>query len=295
VLAIAKDQTEGIVKRLLDLVVLYILNNSPQTGYSIRKHLSRMFSVKVSFGTLYPHLHDLEKQGLVEGNWVPHAKSESIQKKEYIITDSGKEYLKANVQALVKMSLMMQFVLAGVKLSSPTPQSFEPALDFCAKAFRREGYNVETRNFIRGVSGSEHQVDIFAQLKTDEEKEEVRQRSSSSKLERGKNGKILVEFCADTGAKMEDFIKVFLKAHDLGADKAVIVSVPEVKDPEILKIGDLYNIGVFGGNTPIDGASEMWSHKESWLYSYQRSLIPRSEDEKREGQKEEGSLTEIEQ
>jgi len=62
-------ESTNVAKQLMDVEILYLLTFSPKSGYELRKLLSSWFKINVSYGTLYPHLHALEKSGLVTGAW----------------------------------------------------------------------------------------------------------------------------------------------------------------------------------------------------------------------------------
>jgi DNA-binding PadR family transcriptional regulator len=65
----ASVESTNVAKQLVDIEILYLLTFSPKSGYELRKHLLNWFKISISYGTLYPHLHALEKSGLVIGNW----------------------------------------------------------------------------------------------------------------------------------------------------------------------------------------------------------------------------------
>ena len=76
------DIDDGLIKQSLPelLVVLVGLRESETHGKGIMEDLSRFFGAKLSPGTVYPTLHDLEEQGVLEMR-------ELIQTKEYAVDD----------------------------------------------------------------------------------------------------------------------------------------------------------------------------------------------------------------
>lgn len=74
-------------------LILGLLTERPMTGYDIKKHVKVMLSAvtNASYGTLYPTLHKLQKEGAVEVSEIPQRGRPS--KKIYKITDSGREDL----------------------------------------------------------------------------------------------------------------------------------------------------------------------------------------------------------
>lgn len=78
----------------LDLLLLSILKRGPAHGYLVIQSLAR--SSKGTFdvpeGTVYPALHHLERQGLVESRW---DKSDGRRKRLYSLTAEGRAFLTA--------------------------------------------------------------------------------------------------------------------------------------------------------------------------------------------------------
>ena len=71
------------------VLILSCLAREPMHGYRITKELERLsegyFAMRE--GTLYPHLHELEKEGLIEGAW--ETVSGGRERKLYRITERG--------------------------------------------------------------------------------------------------------------------------------------------------------------------------------------------------------------
>jgi PadR family transcriptional regulator, regulatory protein PadR len=88
----------GVNKELMKgstvTLVLTILSKGEHYGYEIIKELEQssggLFELKE--GTLYPILHGLEADGFVSSHWV--GKEGTRQRKYYVITKSGRGYLK---------------------------------------------------------------------------------------------------------------------------------------------------------------------------------------------------------
>lgn len=76
-------------------MVLAILNRGENYGYEIIQEVKRLSNSQIEWaeGVLYPVLHRLEKQGLIESNW---QKSEQGRKRKYYqITRKGQKELSA--------------------------------------------------------------------------------------------------------------------------------------------------------------------------------------------------------
>ena len=64
--ALEEQFVQRYVKTFLDIVVLAILNGEPMHGYKIIAAVHKEFGVLLSPGSLYPLLHSLEKNKLIE-------------------------------------------------------------------------------------------------------------------------------------------------------------------------------------------------------------------------------------
>ncbi len=79
--------------RKIDMVILGLLSHEDLTGYDIKKMIDGVISFfcKGSFGSIYPALNDMEKNGLIESRTESRGAREKIL---YRITDKGNESLK---------------------------------------------------------------------------------------------------------------------------------------------------------------------------------------------------------
>jgi len=99
---------EKVTKQLLDLQILYLLRNEPQTLYSTKKALKEVFGIERSFGTIHPHLLTLEKLRLIEGREERHStKIHSRVRKIYHIRNSGRSFLQKDIASLSRLLLTM--------------------------------------------------------------------------------------------------------------------------------------------------------------------------------------------
>jgi DNA-binding PadR family transcriptional regulator len=106
--------------RKIDMVILGLLSHDDLTGYDIKKQIdgSIRFFWKGSFGSIYPALAELEKQGSVrrlKGN-----DSGGREKIIYSITGQGKEILRAWVRDEkasndLKYETLMKLFFGGVE------------------------------------------------------------------------------------------------------------------------------------------------------------------------------------
>jgi DNA-binding PadR family transcriptional regulator len=79
---ISERLNDSMIKNYLDIIVLAMLNSEPIHGYKLIGELHKTFGVLLSPGTLYPLLHHLKKEGLIEVKL-------SKRRKLYCLTDKG--------------------------------------------------------------------------------------------------------------------------------------------------------------------------------------------------------------
>ncbi|GAA0182848.1 helix-turn-helix transcriptional regulator [Clostridium sediminicola] len=85
---------KSLIKGSTTMLVLSLLNTTEMYGYQMTKELElrsdNTFTLKE--GTLYPILHFLESEGMIESYW---EKTKSTRKRKYYtITKAGKKYLE---------------------------------------------------------------------------------------------------------------------------------------------------------------------------------------------------------
>lgn len=80
------------------ILVLSLLDQESMYGYQMIKDLEKKSSGVFQFkeGTLYPILHSLESDGMIESYW--WGKVGSRQRKYYRITIKGNQFLKEKLQ-----------------------------------------------------------------------------------------------------------------------------------------------------------------------------------------------------
>lgn len=82
--------SKDVIKGNMSLIILSSLVDSEKYGYEITKKVHNLTNgtIQLKEGSLYPALHKLEKQGLVEGYWVQQEPGRP-GRKYYKITDEG--------------------------------------------------------------------------------------------------------------------------------------------------------------------------------------------------------------
>ena len=78
-----------------ELLVLSLLEDQPRHGYDISKLIQVRSGGALRFHvtSLYPLLHRLEKQGLIDGRWVE--KPEQRRRRYYRLTAEGRKVLRS--------------------------------------------------------------------------------------------------------------------------------------------------------------------------------------------------------
>ena len=94
---------EDLVKNSLEelLLVLVSLRDGETHGKGLMEDLSQLFDARLSPGTVYPRLHDLEEDGVLEMH-------ELVRTKEYRIDDP--EETRARIEAAMTQHLALGFV-----------------------------------------------------------------------------------------------------------------------------------------------------------------------------------------
>ncbi|MCS7114403.1 MAG: PadR family transcriptional regulator [Nitrososphaerota archaeon] len=96
-----KEIVQRVIKNLLDIHILRLVGAEPMWGYKIKKQIEAISGVKVRHGILYPLLNTLEHEGFLTSQKLKHG---GRVRKVYMITEKGKEYLKAYYDVLKEHS-----------------------------------------------------------------------------------------------------------------------------------------------------------------------------------------------
>lgn len=107
------DLGRELLKGNTPTLVLAILSDGPLHGYGIARELERRSDSALKFkdGTLYPTLHSLEADGLIESQWENPDKGQA--RKIYVITTSGKATLKQRTQQWRSFVSAVETVIGG--------------------------------------------------------------------------------------------------------------------------------------------------------------------------------------
>lgn len=106
----------NIITGTLDLLILKALPGGALHGYAISQYLRRVSDGVFDIGesVLYPALHRLEKQGLLESDW---ARTDTNRRaKFYSLTDAGRIRLAEETARWARMSGAVEAVLADERV-----------------------------------------------------------------------------------------------------------------------------------------------------------------------------------
>ncbi len=94
---VRQEFKDKFVKGFLDWLLLSIVSRSPAYGYEIMQSIKRDFNIRLSPGTVYPILYNLESEGYVVGEWdSPQKKSRKV----YRVTPRGWRYYRDGRECL---------------------------------------------------------------------------------------------------------------------------------------------------------------------------------------------------
>ena len=113
-----EDLDVGLMRGTLDLLILKAVSWGPRHGYAIAEWIEQVSGevLLVGEGTLYPALHRLERQGLIEAEW--GVSENNRQAKYYRLSSDGRRRLRTGT------SSWYDFVEAAgraLKATSPAP------------------------------------------------------------------------------------------------------------------------------------------------------------------------------
>lgn len=109
------DIERELLKGNTPTLVLAILRDGPLHGYGIARELERRSESALQFkdGTLYPTLHSLEADGLIESRWDNPPKGQA--RKIYEITASGAQVLEQRTRQWRSFVDAVDIVLGGAE------------------------------------------------------------------------------------------------------------------------------------------------------------------------------------
>jgi DNA-binding PadR family transcriptional regulator len=242
---IVAPESTNVAKQLVDVEILYLLTFSPKSGYELRKHLASWFKINISYGTLYPHLHALEKSGLVTGEWQQKFDEAPLKKRLYSLTPLGQATLRGNIESLSKISLSMQFKIARV---NPTPQPIPTvseeqgrALNLVEGFLSHRGYAVRKLTLVKGFSSQEYPLDLFA---------------NRPEL---KFSSIILRLAGRNGFSIDDILKMSVVSFELDAAKSILLVPSSSVSEEARKLAQFCHVSIYTGQDAESEAASLIS------------------------------------
>jgi transcriptional regulator len=100
-----------LMQGTLDLLILRTLLFGPSHGHAIAKHVRTMSDdvLHLETGSLYPALHRLEEQGLIDAEWTTSDKGKRA--KYYQLTKAGRKQLSKEQSKWEQLSAAVTRVL----------------------------------------------------------------------------------------------------------------------------------------------------------------------------------------
>ena len=108
------SKPSDLIQGTFDLLILKTIALEPMHGWAIAKRIQQVSKevLQVTQGALYPALHRLEQQGLIEAEW---GNSENNrQAKFYQLTRDGRKQLAEETRNWERISTAVARVLAGM-------------------------------------------------------------------------------------------------------------------------------------------------------------------------------------
>ena len=111
-------ETRSLGRNVNELLVLATLEDGPKHGYQIAVDVEEESdgAFELQHGTLYPILHRLDKEGLIEGRW----EEEGRRRKVYGLTDEGDRRLHRQGSRLLEAFRTFARMLGGEDASIST-------------------------------------------------------------------------------------------------------------------------------------------------------------------------------
>lgn len=106
-------QKSDLLQGTLDLLILKTLANGPMHGWGISLNIQDVSRdvLQVNQGSLYPALHRLEQQGLIEARW--GSSDNNRQAKFYELTRNGRRQLAEETRNWERLSEAVARVLGN--------------------------------------------------------------------------------------------------------------------------------------------------------------------------------------
>jgi PadR family transcriptional regulator len=103
-----------LLKGSLDIMLLALLETEPMYGYQMVKEVRARSdsTLQLKEGSLYPALHRLEREGLIEGYW--QHREDGVSRRYYCLTSQGRAVLPEKREEWRQFITAVQGVLRHV-------------------------------------------------------------------------------------------------------------------------------------------------------------------------------------
>jgi PadR family transcriptional regulator, regulatory protein PadR len=103
-----------LLQGTLDLLILRTLSGTAMHGWGISQRIQQLSKdvLQVNQGSLYPALHRLEQQGLIDAEW--GSSENNRQAKFYRLTAKGRKQLAEETRNWERLSTAVGRVLTGI-------------------------------------------------------------------------------------------------------------------------------------------------------------------------------------
>jgi len=110
----AMSRPTDLVQGTLDLLILKIVALEPMHGWAIAQRIRQMSHevLQVGQSALYPALHKLEQQGLIEAEW--KVSENNRRAKYYSITPTGQKALAKEADQWERLSAAISLIVRSV-------------------------------------------------------------------------------------------------------------------------------------------------------------------------------------
>ena len=107
----ARTSKSDLLQGTLDLLILRILSLGPQHGWGISQRILQTSAdvLRVNQGSLYPALHRLEDQGLIDAEW--GTSDNNREAKFYRLTRAGQRQLQVETEQWTRITTAVGRVL----------------------------------------------------------------------------------------------------------------------------------------------------------------------------------------
>jgi transcriptional regulator len=108
---VAKTSKSDLLQGTLDMLILKTLALGPQHGWGISQRIQQISEdvLQVNQGSLYPALHRLEEQGLIDAEW--GVSDTNRQAKYYSLTRAGRKQLDVEAAHWARITAAVSRVL----------------------------------------------------------------------------------------------------------------------------------------------------------------------------------------